>query len=181
MITRLAVSASLCALTAGAAFAVERLSAPPTAPHRHPLRRRHGLRRSHDPEFRAENPHATPRPARARGTALHGYTQLVRHLHAEPLWAAHRSLSLAEIPQHCPDLRPAVLRRRAHASHNAAKTGLPHRLYRQMAPRLELGRSEPGELFDLSRDPAQRGNLFAKHPEKLPKLRALLADVRARG
>ena len=41
--------------------------------------------------------------------------------------------------------------------------------------------SEPGELFDLSRDLAQHENLFATHPEKVAALRALLTAVRARG
>jgi arylsulfatase A len=40
---------------------------------------------------------------------------------------------------------------------------------------------QPGELYDLSRDLAQRHNLYAKHPEKVTELRALLDQVRQRG
>ena len=38
-----------------------------------------------------------------------------------------------------------------------------------------------GELFDLSRDLAQRDNLYARQPEKVAELRALLEQVRAKG
>ena len=41
--------------------------------------------------------------------------------------------------------------------------------------------NEPGELFDLSRDLAQRENLYAQQPEKVAELRALLAEVRKHG
>jgi hypothetical protein len=40
---------------------------------------------------------------------------------------------------------------------------------------------QPGELFDLSRDLAQRDNLYARQPEKVAELRALLEQVRAKG
>jgi arylsulfatase A len=40
---------------------------------------------------------------------------------------------------------------------------------------------QPGELFDLSRDLAQRDNLYAQQPEKVAELRALLETVRQRG
>ncbi len=39
----------------------------------------------------------------------------------------------------------------------------------------------PGELYDLSRDLAQRQNLYADQPARVAELQALLAQVRARG
>lgn len=41
--------------------------------------------------------------------------------------------------------------------------------------------AEPGELFDLARDPAQRENLYAQRPGKVAELTALLAHTRAHG
>jgi len=41
--------------------------------------------------------------------------------------------------------------------------------------------AEPGELFDLSRDLAQRENLHAKRLEKVAELTALLAQARVHG
>ncbi len=40
---------------------------------------------------------------------------------------------------------------------------------------------QPGELYDLSRDLAQRDNLYAQQPAKVAELQALLAQVRAKG
>jgi arylsulfatase A len=40
---------------------------------------------------------------------------------------------------------------------------------------------QPGELFDLSRDVAQRDNLYAKEPKIVAELHALLETVRQRG
>jgi arylsulfatase A len=39
----------------------------------------------------------------------------------------------------------------------------------------------PGELYDLSKDLAERNNLFASQPEKVKELEALLAGIRAKG
>jgi arylsulfatase A-like enzyme len=39
----------------------------------------------------------------------------------------------------------------------------------------------PGELYDLSKDVAERNNLYAAQPEKVKELEALLASVRAKG
>ncbi len=41
--------------------------------------------------------------------------------------------------------------------------------------------NQPGELYDLSKDVAQRDNLYAKQPEKVAELQALLTQVRAKG
>jgi arylsulfatase A len=41
--------------------------------------------------------------------------------------------------------------------------------------------AEAGELYDLSKDLAQRNNLYAAQPKKVVELEALLASVRAKG
>lgn len=41
--------------------------------------------------------------------------------------------------------------------------------------------TEPGELYDLSADLGQRNNLYAKRPEKVAELKAVLERVRAKG
>ena len=40
---------------------------------------------------------------------------------------------------------------------------------------------QPGELYDLSKDLAQRDNLYSQQPEKVAELQALLAAVQAKG
>ncbi len=40
---------------------------------------------------------------------------------------------------------------------------------------------QPGELYDLAKDLAQRENLYGKMPEKVSELQTLLAQVRAKG
>lgn len=40
---------------------------------------------------------------------------------------------------------------------------------------------QPGELFDFSRDLAQRNNLYSEQPDKVAELQALLAKTRAKG
>lgn len=40
---------------------------------------------------------------------------------------------------------------------------------------------QPGELYDLSTDLAQRNNLYARQPEKVAELQARLAAIRAKG
>lgn len=40
---------------------------------------------------------------------------------------------------------------------------------------------QPGELYDLSRDLAEKHNLYAKQPEKVAELQKLLEEVRAKG
>lgn len=40
---------------------------------------------------------------------------------------------------------------------------------------------QPGELYDLSKDIAQKNNLYASQPEKVKELKALLAEIRAKG
>jgi arylsulfatase A-like enzyme len=39
----------------------------------------------------------------------------------------------------------------------------------------------PGELYDLSQDPAEHHNLYAEHPEKVQALKALLEKYKAQG
>ena len=39
----------------------------------------------------------------------------------------------------------------------------------------------PGELYDLSKDPSERRNLYAEHPEIVQRLRALLEKYKAEG
>jgi len=41
--------------------------------------------------------------------------------------------------------------------------------------------TQPGELYDLSKDLAQRNNLYAQQPEKVAELQGLLKTVRAKG
>jgi arylsulfatase A len=41
--------------------------------------------------------------------------------------------------------------------------------------------AEPGELFDLSKDLAQRNNLYAQMPEKVAELQTVLKAIRAKG
>jgi len=41
--------------------------------------------------------------------------------------------------------------------------------------------TEPGELYNLQEDLAQKNNLFTDKPEKVAELRALLSTVRAQG
>jgi len=41
--------------------------------------------------------------------------------------------------------------------------------------------TQPGELYDLGRDLAQRRNLYAEQPAKVAELQALLAQVRGKG
>ena len=64
----------------------------------------------------------------------------------------------------------------------AAKTGAISRVPEWFDPANHYApHTEPGELYDLSRDLAQRDNLHAKQPEKVAELRALLETVRQRG
>lgn len=39
----------------------------------------------------------------------------------------------------------------------------------------------PGELYDLSKDVAERNNLYGEQPKKVAELEAMLADVKAKG
>ena len=41
--------------------------------------------------------------------------------------------------------------------------------------------THPGELYDLSKDLAQRNNLYAQHPEKVAELQAALQAIRSKG
>jgi arylsulfatase A len=41
--------------------------------------------------------------------------------------------------------------------------------------------TQPGELYDLGQDLAQRNNLYGMQPEKVAELTALLAATRAKG
>ena len=61
-------------------------------------------------QSRLEDPHAEPRPARRAGHAFHRRPQLLRRLHAEPLRAAYRAISLAEVSRHRELLRSARVR-----------------------------------------------------------------------
>ncbi len=64
----------------------------------------------------------------------------------------------------------------------AAKTGAVSKVPAWFDPANNYPPHEqPGELYDLNRDLAQRENLYAKHPEKVAELRALLLDVRSHG
>jgi arylsulfatase A len=44
-----------------------------------------------------------------------------------------------------------------------------------------VANDQPGELYDLSRDLAEKHNLYAKQPEKVAELQKLLEEVRAKG
>ena len=40
---------------------------------------------------------------------------------------------------------------------------------------------QPGELYDLTQDLAERENLYGRQPEKVAELEAMLAQIRAKG
>jgi arylsulfatase A len=64
----------------------------------------------------------------------------------------------------------------------AAKTGAVSKVPAWFDPANRYApHTEPGELYDLSVDLAQRDNLHAKNPAKVSELAALLAQVRAQG
>ena len=96
-----------------------------------------------DSEPGVEDPHAASGSAGARGDAVHRRAQFVGHLHAQPLRAADRPLSLAEVSRHRELVRSAGARRRpTDAAARCSSEGLPHRLHRQVASRLGLGRDQ---------------------------------------
>ncbi len=43
-----------------------------------------------------------------------------------------------------------------------------------------IDKENPGELYDLSKDPGQRSNLYDQFPEKVDELRRLLAEIKDR-
>jgi arylsulfatase A len=64
----------------------------------------------------------------------------------------------------------------------AAKTGAVSKVPAWFDPANGyMPHNQPGELYDLSRDLAQRQNLYAAQPAKVAELQALLAQVRAKG
>ncbi len=64
----------------------------------------------------------------------------------------------------------------------AAKTGAVSRVPPWFdAANNYAAHDQPGELYDLGKDLAQRDNLYAKLPAKVKELQALLGEVRAKG
>ena len=116
--------------------------APANAQHHLHSRRRHGIRRYGMQQLRLQNSHAAPRPPRRPRNALYRCPCLLQRLLAQPLRPAHGSLLLAHSAQ---KQRPMALgsalnrSRPSHRSQAAAPAGLPHRLHRQVAPRLGMG------------------------------------------